>query len=140
MSFEQEWAQLKSAATERHSAHMRLNQLPADGGATTPDLATSPAKKKAAANTIENHLEPGTKSAANAADEPIRTAVGEFKGWETGAGLKKAHEHWDSQVKRLMGRLSSEKTGLRNASATLIGNDVSVEQNFGSPQSRIADL
>ncbi|MDQ1010495.1 hypothetical protein QFZ82_004980 [Streptomyces sp. V4I23] len=33
-------------------------------GNNSPDLAATPAKKKAAANTIENQLEPGTKKAA----------------------------------------------------------------------------
>lgn len=32
MSFNDEWAQLKQAATERQTTHMQLNQLPADGG------------------------------------------------------------------------------------------------------------
>lgn len=30
----EEWEQLKTAAAERHSAHMQLNQLPADQGST----------------------------------------------------------------------------------------------------------
>ncbi|WP_392754729.1 hypothetical protein [Streptomyces sp. LN590] len=77
MSFEEEWAQQKGEVIERHSSQMRLNQLPADQGATTqppllgsstsPDLATTPAKKKAA-NSIEKNLEPGTRAAANAAN------------------------------------------------------------------------
>ncbi|MEU7054814.1 hypothetical protein [Streptomyces sp. NPDC046197] len=31
----QEWEQLKAAAAERHSARMRLNQLPGDQGGTS---------------------------------------------------------------------------------------------------------
>ncbi|MEV7865552.1 hypothetical protein AB0P17_05495 [Streptomyces sp. NPDC088124] len=94
MSFEEEWAQQKRTVAERQSSDTRLNQLdrggPASPGVGDPDLATVPAAKKKAANTIENQLEPGTRKAADAADEPTRVAVAEFKGWDTGTGLKKA--------------------------------------------------
>ncbi len=51
MSFEEEWAQQKGEVIERHSSQMRLNQLPADQGATTqPPLLGSriPARTTAA--------------------------------------------------------------------------------------------
>ncbi|MFE2943531.1 hypothetical protein ACFXKG_31435 [Streptomyces sp. NPDC059255] len=63
--------------------------------------------------------------------------MAEFKGWDTGAGLKKAHEHWDSQVTRLMGRLSSEKVGLRGASNLLAGQDVTTEAGFAPLRSKV---
>ncbi|MFJ2175540.1 hypothetical protein ACIOHE_21895 [Streptomyces sp. NPDC087851] len=143
MSFEEEWAQQKQTVAERQPSDMRLNQLPADPGGSAspgvgdPDLATTPAAKKKAANTIENQLEPGTKKAADAADDPTRVAVAEFKEWDTGAGLKKAHAHWDSQVKRLMGRLSSEKVALRNTSNLLAGQDVTTEAGFAPLRSKV---
>ncbi|MFC9427445.1 hypothetical protein [Streptomyces sp. NPDC056987] len=141
MSFEEEWAQQKQTVAERQSSDMRLNQLDAGGsaspGAGAPDLATAPAAKKKAANTIETRLEPGTKQAADAADEPTRVAVAEFKGWDTGSGLKKAHEHWDTQVKRLMGRLSGEKAALRNTSNLFAGQDVTIESGFAPLRSKV---
>ncbi|MET8332121.1 hypothetical protein [Streptomyces sp. NPDC005181] len=150
MSFEEEWAQQKGEVTERHSSQMQLNQLPTDQGATTqppllgssnsPDLATTPAKKKKAANSIEKNLEPGTRTAANAADESVRGAAAEFKGWETAAGLKKAHSHWDEQVKRLMGRLSQEKSALRNTAVLFSNNDLETEVGFNSVKSKVSGI
>ncbi|MGW8885002.1 hypothetical protein [Streptomyces sp. NPDC055749] len=146
MSFDQEWAQQKQAVTEQQSSHTRLNQLPADGSGptgptgSTPDLATAPAAKKKAANAIETKLEPGTKSAADAADESTRKAITEFSDWDTGAGLKKAHAHWDTQVKRLMARLSSEKSSLRNTSILFNNQDISTGQDFGPLRSKVSGI
>ncbi|MET9319065.1 hypothetical protein ABZX75_02550 [Streptomyces sp. NPDC003038] len=145
MSFEEEWGRHKQAdTTEAPSPQMRLNQLPADqGGSTAPGfgmLATAPPEKKKAANTIENVLQPGTTKAADAADEPTKNAVKAFSGWETAAGLTKAHTHWDDQVKRLMGRLNSEKTALRGASNLFTGNDQLTGQSFQPVQSKIKGL
>ncbi|MEV7087439.1 hypothetical protein AB0O07_16305 [Streptomyces sp. NPDC093085] len=143
MSFEEEWVQQKRAVADGQSSDTRLNQLPAESGGSAPpgvgdpDLATAPAAKKKAANTIENQLEPGTKKAADTADEPTSVAVAEFKGWDTGTGLKKAHEHWDTQVKRLMGRLNSEKVSLRNTSNLFAGQDLATEAGFAPLRSKI---
>ncbi|GGZ91590.1 hypothetical protein GCM10010371_59290 [Streptomyces subrutilus] len=145
MSFEQEWGLHRQSAVEG-PARMRLNQLPGDqGGAPTSGggpgvLATAPPEKKKAANTIENVLQPGTTKAADAADEPTKTAVKAFTGWDTGAGLSKAHTHWGDQVKRLMGRLNSEKTALRGASNLFTGNDQLTGGSFQPVQSKIAGL
>ncbi|HBF83602.1 MAG TPA: hypothetical protein DD420_27865 [Streptomyces sp.] len=129
---------------------MRLNQLPGDQGPTSPppllgssnspDLATTPAKKKAAANSIENNIEPGTRTAADAADESVRDAIAEFKGWETAAGLKKAHHQWDEQVERLMGRLSQEKSALRNTAILFSNNDLETEAAFAPLKSKVSGI
>ncbi|MEV5974320.1 hypothetical protein [Streptomyces sp. NPDC051921] len=141
MSFDDEWAQQKSAAMDRQATSMQLNQLPADpGGGGQPDLATSPAKKKAAANTIETQIQPDLKSAADAADEGTNGAVTEFKGWDTSAGLSKAHEHWDSQVKRLNARLESEKSALRNTSTLFQNNDLTTGYSFAPTQSKVSGI
>ncbi|MEU9300294.1 hypothetical protein [Streptomyces sp. NPDC048269] len=144
MSFEQEWAGHKQATTEAPSPQMRLNQVPADQGGSAPAgygvLATAPPEKKKAANTIENVLQPGTTKAADAADEPTTNAVKAFSGWATAAGLTKAHTHWDDQVKRLMGRLNSEKTALRGASNLFTGNDQLTGRSFQPVQSKVTGL
>ncbi|MCY0930310.1 hypothetical protein OTB20_29805 [Streptomyces sp. H27-H1] len=147
MSFEDEWSTHKQAAgTADPSPRTRLNQLPAEqGGSPAPAggpgvLATAPPAKKKAADTIENVLQPGTTKAADAADEPTRGAVAAFGGWATATGLTKAHEHWDDQVKRLMGRLNSEKTALRGASNLFTGNDQLTGGSFQPVQSKVAGL
>ncbi|WP_245727586.1 hypothetical protein [Streptomyces vietnamensis] len=101
---------------------MRLNQLDGGGGGGAaggqPNLATAPAKKRAAANTIETELEPNTDKAAKWADAATTAAVGGFAGWETAAGLKTVEATWDKQVKTLLGRLASEKAALRATAGT----------------------
>ncbi|GAA4916627.1 hypothetical protein GCM10023237_41250 [Streptomyces coeruleoprunus] len=120
---------------------MRLNQLPADqggsGGGSTPNLASSPAQKKAAANTIETELVPDTKKATDFADEATKSAVGAFKGWKTAGGLKTVQETWDKQVKTLLGRLDREKGALRATVTTLSGVDLERKQRIGSVKSNI---
>ncbi|NML48804.1 hypothetical protein HHL19_00245 [Streptomyces sp. R302] len=140
-----EWEQLKGEAAERQSAQMRLNE--ADGGAGAHSgaggagvLGSVPAKKKKAANTIETVLEPGTRKAADVADEPTTSAVRAFTGWDTAVGLKKSHEKWDDQVKRLMGRLSSHKVGLRSAVTTLTGTDATAGLTVHSVKSGLSGL
>ncbi|MFI1188869.1 hypothetical protein [Streptomyces californicus] len=124
-----EWNQIKSDTNN----HMQLNQLtPGSGGSVlAPDLASSPARKNAAAKAIEEHLEPETKKAGAKAEESTGSAVKEFsakdgEGWDTSAALKKAQKAWEGQVKALMERLSSEKTALRNTSVLLKNDDIGI--------------
>ncbi|MFH8728138.1 hypothetical protein [Streptomyces termitum] len=137
-----EWEELKAEAAEQQPARMRLNQ--ADGGSGGPGgggvLGSVPPKKKKAADTIETTLEPGTRKAGDVADESTGAAVRAFTGWETATGIKKAHEKWDEQVKRLMGRLSSHKTGLRGAVTTLTGADVTTGLTVRSVSSGLSGL
>ncbi|MFC9394003.1 MULTISPECIES: hypothetical protein [unclassified Streptomyces] len=107
---------------------MRLNQLDGGGGGGSaggsPDLATAPAKKKAAANTIENELEPNTDKAAKWADSATTAAVAGFAGWATAAGLKTVETTWDKQVRTLLARLASEKTALRGTALSFSGQEL----------------
>ncbi|AEN12730.1 MULTISPECIES: hypothetical protein [unclassified Streptomyces] len=134
MGFDEEWSRLRSqAAEQQQGTSMRLNgadEGPAPGLGGQADLASTPAEKKAAANTIENELEPSTKKATDWADEASATAVKEFDGWDTGAGLKKVTETWDKQVKVLMGRLSSEKNALRGANLYFNNNELDINSQF----------
>ncbi|MFJ8127900.1 hypothetical protein [Streptomyces hydrogenans] len=135
----QEWERLKAEATERQSTQMQLNRV--DGGAGGAGvLGSVPEKKKKAANAIEITLEPGTRKAADVADAPTAAAVRSFAGWDTAVGLKKAHEKWEDQVKRLMGRLSSHKVGLRGAVSTLTGTDATAGLTVRSVQSGLLGL
>ncbi|MFE2146162.1 hypothetical protein ACFXA3_31295 [Streptomyces sp. NPDC059456] len=124
---------------------MRLNHVPTEPsgptGPTAPmgpfapgkgpaDFASTPAEKKAAAGTIETELEPNTKKATEHADTETGAAQKGFDGWETAAGLKKVADTWDQQVKTLMGRLASEKTALRGATALFTGNDTGIGSQF----------
>ncbi|MCX3058710.1 hypothetical protein [Streptomyces beihaiensis] len=128
-------------ATGNESTQMRLNQFPADPSSTASppgapgggqkNLASSPAEKKAAANAIEQHIEPDTKKAGNWADDQTGAVVKAFDakdghGWVTSSAVKKAHKKWDEQVQNLMNRLASEKTSLRGANNVLQSTDFGV--------------
>ncbi|MEV0737502.1 hypothetical protein AB0I51_16310 [Streptomyces sp. NPDC050549] len=115
---------------------MRLNQMPGDvGGSPTsqglPDgqkkLVSSPAQKQAAANALEQRIEPDTRKAAGHADTETNGAVKEFRdGWRASGALKKAHTAWGDQVTNLMNKLGSDKAALRSTTTTLQTTDFQV--------------
>ncbi|MER6140319.1 hypothetical protein ABT174_09700 [Streptomyces sparsogenes] len=138
MSFDEEWAQLKAAAREEHSAParssgMRLNQLDGGGGGgVTPfgGLCTSASEKKAAAGVIEDELEPGLTNAGDDADTKSNTAISEFHGWDTALGLKHVLTEWQTQVKALAKRIGGEKEALRGANTLFLGTDLDTGNSF----------
>jgi hypothetical protein len=115
---------------------MQLNQAPlspggGDGGLYGPYLASSPAQKKKAADSIEKYIEPDTRKAGDVADESTSAAVKAFgpkdgEGWLTSGALKAAHKTWNDQVKALLNRLSGEKASLRATNTLLGGSDIKV--------------
>ncbi|MFE9800623.1 hypothetical protein ACWC98_31055 [Streptomyces goshikiensis] len=142
MGFEQDWSQARSTAADQVA--MRLNSGPPPGPlfpGGNQDLASTPAEKKSAANTIETELEPNTRKAGDHADKSSNSAVKALDGWSTASGLKKVQETWDQQVTGLMGRLASEKTALRGTSNMFLRNDISTGDSFGilkpSPDSKL---
>ncbi|MYV72433.1 hypothetical protein GT352_00445 [Streptomyces sp. SID1046] len=105
----------------------------------SPDFASSPAEKNAAAGTIQNYLEPETKKHAEDADEATEAARKGFEGWQTAAALKKVTDTWDQQVTTLMGRLAGEKAALRRASGSFTSNDIGLGNQFAS-QSQLSRM
>ncbi|WP_030687017.1 hypothetical protein [Streptomyces globisporus] len=142
-----EWEQIKADTTARPSAPMRLTQLaPAAGGGGVgkPDMASSPAAKKAAAKAIDDELEPGVTRAGKHAAETTNAAVKEFgekdgHGWDTSGALKRAHETWEKQVKMLLGRLSSEKQALSATGISMQNNELDIAARLAR-QSRIQGI
>jgi hypothetical protein len=126
-----EWEQIKAEGAQRQLTQLQLNRLDGGPGVSggaggTPDFVSTPAQKKAAANTIETELEPDTKKATEHADETTGTTIRGFDGWDTAVGLKKVATTWDQQVKALMGRLAFEKGALRRTSGFFVGNDKAI--------------
>lgn len=131
--FDRDWAQSRAGAADER-VDMRLNGAGAPAGPLAPggsgSFGSTPAEKTAAANTIETELQPNTKTAAEHADEATNSAAKGFEGWDTAPGLKKVVDTWDKQVKVLMGRLGSEKSALRGASALFVRNDIGLGDQF----------
>ncbi|GGO34782.1 MULTISPECIES: hypothetical protein [Streptomyces] len=135
-----EGARSAEGAPTTEPAGMRLNKVPPiDGGrGGTPDLASVPSEKRAAANAIELHLEPDTKKAGSSAEDRTGTAVKEFNakdghGWATSRALKKAHTAWEDQVAALMRRLASDKAALRATATTLRSSDLATGSQIRRP-------
>lgn len=142
MSWDREWQEIKAGVREREPASMQLNQLaPGGGGGGAPDLASSPARKKAAGNAIQNDLAPGVKGHGNDAEESTATAVKEFgardgDGWDTAVALKKAHATWEKQVSALKDRLLFERNGLLKTAVDLRSDDIGIAKSI-RPKSNI---
>ncbi|MFI0975626.1 hypothetical protein ACH4SP_01210 [Streptomyces sp. NPDC021093] len=101
-------------------------------------MASSPARKRAAANALQEHIEPDTRKAGDHADQETGTAVKAFDakdghGWLTSAGLRKVNKAWEKQVRGLMSRLGSERTALRSTNLLLTGTDLGVGGDIRPP-------
>ncbi|GAA3143597.1 hypothetical protein [Streptomyces echinatus] len=127
------------------STGTQLDHYPADlgggpggaGGSGKTDLASSPAEKRTAANSIEQNIEPGSRKAGDAAEDQTNAVVKAFDakdghGWVTSGAVSKAYKAWGEQVKTLMNRLSSEKAALRGTNTVLSGTDHGVEAGLRS--------
>ncbi|MER5771762.1 hypothetical protein [Streptomyces sp. NPDC001985] len=123
---------------------VQLNGVPpepspaAGGGGGAPDLASTPAVKRAAASTIESELEPGTRKAGDWPDDASGKVVSGLNGWATAAGMKTVQETWDRQVKTLLGRLAGEKGALRATAGTLQSTDGVRGSRIGSVPSNLS--
>ncbi|MGP3977835.1 hypothetical protein ACTWQF_28220 [Streptomyces sp. 8N114] len=144
MSFDEEWAQLKSAADTR--TQLRLNSFDSGGAPSTGGdrLASSPSDKKKAALYLERDLLPDAVKAgkhaggatqsvtgqapAGRVDTVVWGGPGEFDKWEIRAGLNAAMKHWGQQVNNLLARLNGEMGALRAANNLYFDND----QLYGS--------
>ncbi|WP_030576102.1 hypothetical protein [Streptomyces globisporus] len=135
-----------TAATGTPPVSMRLNEGPADPSpppvygpfapGQAPGLVSSPAQKRAAANAIEQHLEPDTKKSGHWASEENAAAVTALgakdgEGWVTSRALKDAHTAWAKQVRNLMNRLGREKSSLRDANTIFRGTELQTQQLLG---------
>ncbi|MFG3409569.1 hypothetical protein [Streptomyces sp. NPDC048142] len=100
-----------------------------------PSLASSQARKKAAAEAIRTRIRPQTKKAGDHADEETSAAVKAFgakdgDGWITSRALKKAHTTWERQVRALLTRLEGDENGLMGARLNLHGADLLAGQQI----------
>ncbi|MEU3409970.1 hypothetical protein ABZ760_01600 [Streptomyces sp. NPDC006658] len=97
-------------------------------GGGRPDLASSPAQKRAAANALQQHIQPDTKKAGDGAEAQTNAVVKAFgpkdgHGWLTSGAVGKAYKAWGEQVRGLLDRLSSEQASLRATNVVFGGTD-----------------
>ncbi|MFI9242378.1 hypothetical protein ACIGXF_07275 [Streptomyces sp. NPDC053086] len=115
---------------------MRLNHVPdgPGGGGPAggqPDLASSPAAKKDAADTLHKDIWPGTKTAGGWADEETGAVLKAFDakdghGWLVSGAVSKAHKTWERQVQGFLNRLSQDEAALRADNTVMAGTDFGV--------------
>ncbi|MYU02854.1 hypothetical protein GTY81_02875 [Streptomyces sp. SID8366] len=101
------------------------------GSSGGPDLASSPAEKTTAANTLHNGIGPDTKTAGAWADDETGAVVKAFDakdghGWLTSGAVGKAHKTWGEQVQNLVNQLSGDESALRADTTVLFGTDLAV--------------
>ncbi|MBR7676034.1 hypothetical protein [Streptomyces daliensis] len=158
MGFDEEWAGLKSGAGQRGSPGTRLNSA-GDGGGDNGSLQHVQADKKKAAARIEEHVGPDTRSAGNAADADTEAITGGGSGgsggvsvflpgheprpplaiaspggmrdWDVRTGLQFRKREWDRHLKKLIGRLNSEMSNLRQTNLLFQGTEGRRESGFG---------
>ncbi|MBW5485806.1 hypothetical protein [Streptomyces bambusae] len=129
MSFDDEWSRIRAG-----QAGVRLNQLDGGGGGgtQTPDLKSSPEAKKAAADAIQQVLDPDTRTAGDHADTATAAARAAFGGWQTASALQTVEETWNGQVKMLLGRLAGEQTALRGSGLSFRSQDLKTRDAYRS--------
>ncbi|MFJ9246017.1 hypothetical protein [Streptomyces sp. NPDC101776] len=102
----EEWEQLKADAARRGSAHMQLNQLPADGGGTTGDLVVHQDDLGAVgheAYILHDQLRQRVDIAGSGSGSTTQAGE-ELKGsgFAMGAALGATVSVWTSQVKSVL--------------------------------------
>ncbi|MEV6133475.1 hypothetical protein AB0M05_42880 [Streptomyces violaceusniger] len=126
MSFENEWAQIKSEAAQRQDTHMRLNQVDGPGG-TAPSPAAQKgdlsvkAKDLAAIGDAAFKLYPRLDKDGDHAQTTSATAAKDLKDdFDIGGALSDVVETWRTQVNSLLAACAHISTPRRHMQATNI--------------------
>ncbi|MEV0482561.1 hypothetical protein AB0I69_18385 [Streptomyces sp. NPDC050508] len=100
-----EWEQLKSQAAQKQSAHMRIDQLPPDGGGSTPqgDL-TVDHKDLAAIGDRAFKLWEDLGQYGRDASPSSQTAASDLttQGFRLGAAVNHVQQRWEEQLTSLL--------------------------------------
>ncbi|MFI1221727.1 MULTISPECIES: hypothetical protein [unclassified Streptomyces] len=104
MTFEKEWAELRSAAAERSA--MQLNSAPAEGGGTTagtPDLVVNRDDLGAIGNDAYELRTKLSKDGDHARPATFDAAIALTNGnFASGAAVLKVHDFWQTHLKTLL--------------------------------------
>jgi len=134
-----EWEQLKTAAAERHSTQMQLNQLPADqeGPAESKDLKSNKATWTKAGQGIGSLREDITK-ALTKLDESQK-GLGEESGCLTAGAQKSVYESWERYVKDVSGRCGALAELLEKVGSDQLKTDDAVGVEIANMKTEYAD-
>lgn len=135
MSFDEEWAQLRDAAAQRHS--MRLNSLPAEGGGgnlvvNRDDLGRIGNDAYDLRNQLSrdgDHARPATHDAA------IALTNGQFT---SGSALLKVNDRWQTHLKTLLDACARISNHLDYTKAQHAKDEVQIEGDI-APISALTD-
>uniref|UniRef100_A0AAU3GW45 Amino acid ABC transporter permease n=1 Tax=Streptomyces sp. NBC_01401 TaxID=2903854 RepID=A0AAU3GW45_9ACTN len=124
-----EWEQIKAGVAARHQGEMQLNSAGAGTGDSAMLRTNSPGKKEAI-RSLRDDIRPGANTAGGHADDSTNAAEREFKGWDTGSGLKDAHEKWARQLTNLKSRLGKDQEALRKTKQDFQQVDVGIHNDL----------
>ncbi|GFH37234.1 hypothetical protein [Streptomyces pacificus] len=126
-----EWEQIKAEVVARHQGEMRLDGT--DAGTGSGDgamLRTNSPGMREAIRSLGEDVRPGVDKAGGHADESNHAAEREFMGWDTGSGLKDAHEKWARQLANLKSRLGQDQGALAQTKGALQQVDAGVHSTL----------
>ncbi|GAA2455730.1 hypothetical protein [Streptomyces glaucus] len=118
MSFDEMWGQIRSNAVARQQSSMQLNQLPADGGGSTPGkkLVADSAFLKRRATNAETVRDDFVK-ADNAASKETEQVGSSLKGFKSGPAFSTFMTRWRGQMKYVENLLKNDISGALRTSA-----------------------
>ncbi|MFD4814509.1 hypothetical protein [Streptomyces sp. NPDC058418] len=118
MTFDEEWASVRSAAVEQQETRMRLNQLPADGGGGSGKrLHVDSAELRGRAGKADTVRTDFIKTDNAARKETGEVGAG-LKGFHSAPAFKTFSTRWDAQMKYVEGLLQNAVAGgLRESAA-----------------------
>ncbi|MFF1959194.1 hypothetical protein ACFVWX_19665 [Streptomyces sp. NPDC058220] len=119
MTFDEEWASVRSAAVEQQETRMRLNQLPADGGGggSGKRLHVDSAELRGRAGKADTVRTDFIKTDNAARKETGEVGAG-LKGFHSAPAFKTFSTRWDAQMKYVEGLLQNAVAGgLRESAA-----------------------
>ncbi|WP_369232902.1 hypothetical protein AB5J56_13220 [Streptomyces sp. R21] len=135
----EEWEQLKSAAAERHSTGMQLNQLPADqaGPSASKDLRSNKATWTKAGQGVSSLREDITKALTKLAEG--QKGFGGDSGCLTVGVQKSVYESWERYIKDVSGRCGALAELLEKVGSDQLKTDDAVGVEIANMNTEYAD-
>ncbi|MFF2526874.1 hypothetical protein [Streptomyces liangshanensis] len=132
-----EWEQLKTAAAERHTTRMRLNQVPLDPGGGTGTLVSNKSAWSRAGRDVGAFRDDIGKALGRLSEG--RTGLGADAGCLTAAARKDVHESWDRYVRSVNERCGKLAGLLAGAGNDQLRTDEAIMAEIGNLKVEHAD-